>query len=85
MHGEISTHKTEQCRTLKKEAEKLKKGRENGGRENGKKKCEYNPSKEKIHALAAFAKEAMAKEYKNVNEEFKNFKNISVFGDESKE
>ena len=85
MHGQNSTHKTKQCRTLKKEAEKLKKGRKNGGRENGMKKREYNPSKEEIHALVAFAKDAMAKEYKNVNKELKNFKNMSESGDEAKE
>ena len=42
----------------------------------------YNPSKEEIHALAAFAKEAMAKEYKNFNKELANFENISMSGDE---
>ena len=30
LHGQNSTHSTEQCRTLKKEANKFKKGRENG-------------------------------------------------------
>ena len=41
-----------------------------------KRKCV--PSKEKIHALAAFAKEQMAKEVNKVDEELKNFKNMSV-------
>ena len=85
MHGQNFTHKTKQCSTLKKEAKKLKKGRENGGHENGKKKREYNLSKEEIHALAAFAKDAMAKEYENVNEELKDFENMSVSGDKAEE
>ena len=45
----------------------------------------YNPSKEEIHALAAFAKEAMAKENKKVNEELANFENMSMSGSESEE
>ena len=32
--------------------------------------------------LAAFAKEKMAKEYKNANKELRNFKNMSVSGNE---
>ena len=44
------------------------------------KKRKYNPSKEDIHALAEFTKEQIAKEYKNVNKELKNFENMSVSG-----
>ena len=40
----------------------------------------YNPTKEEIHALAAFAKDTMAKEYKNVNKELANFENMSMSG-----
>ena len=76
LHGHNPTHSTEQCRTLKKEAKKHKKGRENGDWKNT--KHTYNPSKDEIHMLAAFTKEAMAKEYKNVNKELENFKNMSM-------
>ena len=48
-----------------------------------KNKCKYNSSKEEIQALAAFTKEAMAKEYKNVHKELANFKNISMSGDKA--
>ena len=81
LHGQNSTHSTEQCRTLKKEADKFKKGRENGDK--SKNRCEYVPSKEEIHALAAFAKEQMAKEVSKVDEELKNFENMSVSDDGS--
>ena len=80
LHGHNPTHTTEQCRTLKKEAEKHKKGSENG--EKGRKKRNYNPSKEEIHALAAYAKQAMKKEYDNVTEELKTFENMSVSSNE---
>ena len=59
LHGHNSTHSTKQCRTLKK-VKKHKKDCENGDHKNTKRG--YNPSKEDIHALAAFAKDAMAKE-----------------------
>ena len=57
--------KYKQCRTLKKEAEKHKKGHKNGNCKNTKRR--YNPSKEEINTLAAFSKEAIAKDYENVN------------------
>ena len=80
LHGHNPTHSTEQCHTLKKEAEKHKKSRKNGDRKNTKRA--YNPNKEEIHALAAFSKEAMAKECKNFNDELNNFENMSMSGDE---
>ena len=43
----------------------------------------YNPSKEEVHALAEFSKEAMTKEYKNVNKEMKNFENMSMSGNKA--
>ena len=45
-------------------------------------KCAYNPTKDKIHALAVFAKDAMKNEYNNVNKELANFENMSVSGNE---
>ena len=70
---------------LKKETKKLKKGRKNGGRDNGKKEREYKPSIEEIQALAAFAKDTMAQEYKNVNKELKKIENMSVSGNKAEE
>ena len=58
MHGKNPTHTTKQCRTLKREVEKQKKSRENNG-ENKSSKLRYHPSQEEIHALAAFAKDAL--------------------------
>ena len=54
LHGHNPAHTTKQCRTLKKEAEKHKKGRKNGNCKNIKRN--YNPSKEEIHTLAEFFK-----------------------------
>ena len=78
LHDHNPTHSTKQCRTLKREAEKHKTTRENGDRENTKRA--YTPTKEEIHELVAFAKDAMAKEYKNVNTELANFENMSMSG-----
>ena len=83
LHGKNPTHSTKQCCTLKKEAEKHKKTCKNGERKNSKRV--YNPTKEEIHTLAAFAKDAMKKEYNDVNEEFANFKNMSMSGNEKDE
>ena len=58
-------HSSTQCRTLKREVEKHKKGSKHGNHKHKKRK--YNPSKEEIRALAVFSKEHLAKEYKNVN------------------
>ena len=65
LHGHNPTHRTKKCCTLKKEAKKHKKGRKYGDHSNTKRG--YNPRKEEIHALAAFPKETMTKEYKNIN------------------
>ena len=54
LHRHNPTHITKQRRTLKKEAENDKKGRENDNLENIKRR--YNPSKEEIHLLTAFSK-----------------------------
>ena len=62
LHGHNPTHSTKQCCTLKREAEKHRKTCKNGDHKNTKRA--YTPTKEDIHALAAFAKDAMAKEYK---------------------
>ena len=78
LHGHNPTHSTKQCRTLKKEAEKHQKTCKNGKRK--KSKRAYNPTKEEIHALAAFAKDAMAIKYKNINKEPENFENMSMSG-----
>ena len=80
LHGHNPTHITKQCITLKKEAEKHKKTCQNGKQKNS--KCAYNPTKDKIHALAVFAKDAMKNEYNNVNKELANFENMSVSGNE---
>ena len=63
---------------MKKEAEKHKKTRENGERKNSKRV--YKPTKEEIHALAAFTKDEMTKEYKHFNKELANFENMSMSG-----
>ena len=76
LHGKNPTHTTKQCRTLKKEAEKHKKGRENCNRKN--KKHKYNPSKEEIHVLNAFAKEQLKAQCKNVDKELQKFENLSM-------
>ena len=76
-------HSIKQCCTLKKEAGKHKKGRENGNHKNTKRR--YNPSKEEIHALAAFSKEAMVKEYENGNKELANFEIMPMPGNEADE
>ena len=81
LHGHNPTHSTKQCHTLKREAENHKKTRENGDRKNTKRT--YTPTKEEIHPLAAFAKDTMAKEYKNVNKELANFENMSMSGDKA--
>ena len=78
MHRHKPTHSTKQCRTLKKEAKKHKKNRENDNCKNTKRA--YSPTKEEIHALTTFTKEEMAKENENVNKEFENFKNMSMYG-----
>ena len=65
LHGHNPTHNIKKCCILKKEAEKHKKIRENGNRKNAKRA--YTPTKEEIHALTAFSKDPMAKEYENVN------------------
>ena len=64
LHGHNPTYSTKQCRTLKRETEKHKKTRKNDDRKNAKRA--YTPTKEEIHVLAAFAKDSMAKEYKNI-------------------
>ena len=63
---------------LKKEAEKHKKSCENGEQKNS--KCAYHPTKEKIHAIVAFAKDAMKNESFHVDKELANFEKISVSG-----
>ena len=40
----------------------------------------YHPTKEEIHALAAFTKDAMKKESFDINKELANFENMSVSG-----
>ena len=52
-----TTHGIKQCRTLKKEAEMHNKTYKNGEQKNSKRA--YNLTKEEIHALAAFAKDAI--------------------------
>ena len=49
------------------DAKKHKKGHENGKKTV--KKCNYAPTKEEIHALAAYAKQAMKKQYNHVGKE----------------
>ena len=75
LHGHNLTHSTKKCRTLKQEAKKHKKGCKNGNCKN--KKHGYNPSKEEIHAFAAFSKEHLERECKDINKELKNFENMS--------
>ena len=59
LHGHNPTHSTKMCRTLKKGAEKHQKTCENGKQKNSKRA--YKPTKEEIHVLTAFAKDAMKK------------------------
>ena len=47
------------------------------------KKRDYTPSKEEIHALAAYAKQAMKREYNNIGEELKTFENMSIPSNEN--
>ena len=74
--GKKTTHSTNQCRTLKKEAEKHKKTCKNGNRKTSKPR--YHPTKEDIHALATFFKDVMKKD---IDKELANFKNMSMSGD----
>ena len=60
LQGNNSTQRMEKCRTLKKEAERHTKSCKKGDPKNTKRA--YNPSKEEIHGLTAFAKESIAKE-----------------------
>ena len=76
LHGHNQAHSTNQCRTLKKETEKVKKFAEIGNRKN--KKCNYNPTKEEIHVLAKFSKEKLKMQCNNVDKELKNFENVPV-------
>ena len=78
-----TTYSTKQCHTLKKEAEKHKKTRENGNRKTSKRA--YNPTKEEIHPLTSFAKDAMKKEYRDVKKELANLENMSVSSDKKDE
>ena len=80
LHGQNPTHTTKQCRTLRKEAVKHRKSCKNGDRKNKERRC--NPSKDEIHALAAFSKEKLKAQCKNVDKELKNFQNMSISGDE---
>ena len=77
LHGNNPTHSIKQCHTIKKK-QKTQKSCKNGDRKNTKHR--YYPSKEEIQALAAFSKETMVKEYKNVNKELRNFENMSMSG-----
>ena len=77
LRGHNPTYRTKHCRTLKKEAEKHKKTRKNGDRK--KSKRVYTSTNEEIHALAAFSKEATAKE--NLNGLLENFENMSMSRD----
>ena len=78
-----TTHSIKLCKTLKKEAEKHKKSCKNGKPKNSKRA--YHPSREEIHALAAFSKDTMKKEYNNLDGELKNFENMSLSGDKKDE
>ena len=84
MHGKNPTHTTEQCRTLKREVDKQKKSRDKNGEKKSSKRG-YNPSQEEIHALAAFARDALKRENSEVDEEIANFETMSVSGDEKDE
>ena len=45
----------------------------------------YHPTKEEIHALAAFAKDLMKKDSFDVHKELANFENMSVSGNKKGE
>ena len=64
---------------LKREVEKKKKSHENNGEKKTSKRG-YHPTKEEIHALAAFSKDALKREKIKVDEELANFENMSVSG-----
>ena len=68
---------------LKMEAEKHKKSCENGEKKTSKRG--YHPTKEEIHVLAAFAKDALKRENRKVDKELANFGGMSVSGDEKDE
>ena len=76
LHGKNATHDTNDCRTLKRQAEEQKKSRGNNrdDKHNSKKKG-YNPNKEEVNMLVQFAKNAMKKD---TNKELKKFESISV-------
>ena len=45
----------------------------------------YTPTKEEIHALAAFVKDSLKRENCDINKEVANFENMSVSGDKEDE
>ena len=81
MHGKNPTHTAKQCCTLKSEVKKQKKSCENNGKKKSSKR-RYHPTQEEIHALAAFARDALKRENSEVDEELANFETMSVSGDE---
>ena len=74
LHGKNGLHNSDQCRTLKQDAEKRKKEREHSGGKS------QRVSKQEIHTIVQFAKQAMelAKNQPNNAGELNNFEQLSV-------
>ena len=82
LHGKNYTYNTNDCQTLKQQAEERKKGHgcNRNDKCNSKKKGD-NLNKEEVYTLVQFAKKAMNKE---TNKELKKVKNLLVSNEESK-
>ena len=73
IHGKNTSHNSDQCRTLQKDAEKHKDDRKKNGAKN------QRAHKNELHAIVEFAKQAMNSAKKtDTTEELNNFDDLSI-------